>query len=165
MKSRWTVCTHGDCRYIYDKKMNNNKGGYKKINVTKTIKELFNEYGIDYAEGDDLKEQIVSQNRTAFFSKLIECLKVTLAMRYSNGDGGRDFILSPVADENGHFFNSEEAAANRDDLPWDADANGAYNIARKGLLVLRNIDKSDSLKDWTTKISNREWLEFAQSFS
>ena len=165
LKSRWTVCTHGDCRYIYDKKMNNNKGGYKKINVTKTIKELFNEYGIDYAEGDDLKEQIVSQNRTAFFSKLIECLKVTLAMRYSNGDGGRDFILSPVADENGHFFNSEEAAANRDDLPWDADANGAYNIARKGLLVLRNIDKSDSLKDWTTKISNREWLEFAQSFS
>ena len=60
---------------------------------------------------------------------------------------------------------SEEAAANRDDLPWDADANGAYNIARKGLLVLRNIDKSDSLNNWTTKISNREWLEFAQSFN
>lgn len=63
--------------------------------------------------------------------------------------------------ENGEFFNSEKAG---DNLPKDADANGAFNIARKGLWVLQQIRKTDeeNLTKLKLAISNREWLQFAQ---
>ena len=61
------------------------------------------------------------------FLKTSFLLKVILQMRYSDGND-RDFILSPVANENGVFFDSEKAA---DAEPKDADANGAYHIALK----------------------------------
>ena len=110
-----------------------------------------------------MKDIITKQDKKIFYSTLTKNLKITMSMRYSNGKGGRDFILSPVKDNNGEFFDSEVAKKKSLALPHDADANGAYNIARKGLYVLRQIDKSESVKDWTTRISNTEWIEFSQS--
>ena len=49
-------------------------------------------------------------------------------------------------------------------MPCDADANGAYNIARKGLWaidVLKNTD-DNQLSRANLAISNAQWLEFAQ---
>ena len=48
--------------------------------------------------------------------------------------------------------------------PENADANGAYNIARKALWCIDQIkaaedDKLDKVK---LAISNKEWLEYAQ---
>ena len=60
----------------------------------------------------------------------------------------------------GEFYCSEGRA---DGLPQDADANGAFNIARKGLWVLEQIDKAEKYTDWTTKISNKDWLNFVQT--
>lgn len=67
-------------------------------------------------------------------------------------------MLSPVADENGEFFDSRKG---KKGLPIDADANGAYNIARKGLWVLRTIQESGEEKP-KLAISSKEWLVFAQ---
>jgi CRISPR-associated protein Cpf1 len=63
--------------------------------------------------------------------------------------------------DKGRFFNSEESD---DSLPRDADANGAYNIARKGLWVLEQIRNSseDNLAKVKLAISNQEWLCYAQ---
>ena len=46
----------------------------------------------------------------------------------------------------------------------NADANGAYNIARKGLLTIRKMkqEENDSAKI-SLAISNKEWLKFAQT--
>ena len=123
------------------------------------MKSLFNENGIDYTAGE-LIPVIIAQNKAGFFALLIKCLQVTLAMRYSCAEDGKDFILSPVADDNGEFFCSE---GRTDGLPQDADANGAYNIARKGLCVLKKIDNADKYSDWSTKISNKEWLNFVRN--
>ena len=80
-------------------------------------------------------------------------------MRYSKDE--EDFILSPVADENGKFFDSRNAANN---LPKDADANGAYNIARKGLWYIMQLnDASGDLMKTNLAITNKEWLSFAQN--
>ncbi len=160
-KSDWTICTYGELRYAYNKRLNNGHGGYEKWNVTEKIKELFAENDIDYTAGD-LVPEINVQNKSAFFVSLIKCMQVILAMRYSSADDGKDFILSPVADENGEFFCSE---GRTDGLPQDADANGAYNIARKGLCVLEKIDNADKYSDWNTKIPNKEWLNFVHEHS
>lgn len=157
-RTQWIVCTHGALRYAFNRTLNNGRGGYEKCNITEKLKALFAENGVDYRQGD-LRSAIAAQNSAAFFAALTKCLQITLAMRYSSTEDGKDFILSPVADENGVFYCSEEC---EDGLPKDADANGAFNIARKGLMVLEQIDKAEKYKDWTTKISNRDWLGFAQ---
>ena len=80
-------------------------------------------------------------------------------MRNSKTGTEEDYILSPVADENGIFFDSRTQKAN---LPLDADANGAYNIARKGLWIVRQIQKKQENEKLNLAISNKEWLKFAQ---
>ena len=68
-----------------------------------------------------------------------------------------DYMISPVADKTGTNFDSRKNIKN---LPVDADANGAYNIARKGVMAIENIMNgiSDPLK-----ISNEDYLKFIQS--
>lgn len=47
--------------------------------------------------------------------------------------------------------------------PQDGDANGAYNIARKGLMIINNLKNTDDVtNNELLKISKKEWLEFAQ---
>ena len=158
-RTQWTVCTYGELRYTYNRLLNNGKGGTETWNVTEKLKDLFTANNIDYCNGD-LRDAITAQNSTGFFARLTKLLQVTLSMRYSSAEDGRDFILSPVADENGEFYCSE---GREDGLPQDADANGAFNIARKGLWVLEQIDKAEKYTDWTTKISNRDWLSYVQT--
>ena len=80
-------------------------------------------------------------------------------MRNSKTRTDIDYLLSPVADANGHFYDSREEIPS---LPKDADANGAYNIARKGLWAIRKIQSTPSDEKLNLAISNREWLQFAQ---
>lgn len=61
----------------------------------------------------------------------------------------KDFILSPVRDENDNHFDSRLAFA---ELPNSGDANGAYNIARKGIVMREHIKRGYKLF-----ISDAEW--------
>lgn len=47
-------------------------------------------------------------------------------------------------------------------MPKDADANGAYNIARKGIMLVQQIKQSDDLRTMKFDISNKSWLRFVQ---
>ena len=80
-------------------------------------------------------------------------------MRNSNAETEEDYILSPVAVNGVHFSSIDEANKGKDAdgnwisrLPVDADANGAYHIALKGLYLLRNPENK--------KIENEKWLQF-----
>lgn len=150
----WTVCTAGDLRW----------GGYKDknsrwvpqpVNVTEKLETLFGEYSIPYESGKDLKEKILAQSEKPFFSTLYYLLNLTLQLRYSNREAAdekdRDFILSPVKDKNGRFFDSRKAD---DSMPKDADANGAYHIALKGLFHIQS-GKSKLEK----KGFDQKWIE------
>ena len=50
-------------------------------------------------------------------------------------------------------------------MPQNADANGAYNIARKALWAIDRIKEAedDELKNVKIAISNKEWIEYAQT--
>lgn len=77
-----------------------------------------------------------------------------------------DFILSPVRDKSGNHFDSRESEA----LIPNGDANGAYNIARKGVMMFNRMQKFEKLSEAEKKkqkypnlyIKDREWDDFAQ---
>ncbi|MBI5893771.1 MAG: type V CRISPR-associated protein Cas12a/Cpf1 [Deltaproteobacteria bacterium] len=148
----WTICTYGKERYQYQPATKT----YNPIDVTKCLQGLMDreQHKIHYDQGNDLKNNILSINNAQFFKDLIFYLRLVLQMRYTDGKG-RDFILSPVANNEGVFFNSENAKENE---PKDADANGAYHIALKGLLQLQKIRTGEK----KLAISNKEWHDFVQ---
>ena len=125
--------------------------------MTDKYKALFAQYGVDLK--GNLLEQICSQNDTAFFKDLLHLLHLTLQMRNSITGTEVDYLISPVMNANGEFYDSRKCGKN---LPENADANGAYNIARKGLWIIEQIKRSEDLSQLKLAISNKEWMRFAQ---
>lgn len=161
-RTKWIVCTTNEDRFVWNRSLNNNRGGQEKYDVTQRLKSLFDGQ-IEYKNGKDLKTQIACQESAEFFKTLMKCLSVTLALRHNNGEKGnteQDYILSPVADEKGRFFDSRKSG---DEMPQNADANGAYNIALKGLWCLQQIRETKDLKKVKLAISNKEWLQFIKA--
>ncbi len=75
-----------------------------------------------------------------------------------------DYLISPVRNSTGKFYDSRDYKGDNAALPTDADANGAYNIARKALWaidVLKNTPE-DEIDGAKLSITNAQWLEFAQ---
>lgn len=142
--------------------------GYKYVeidNLTEKFDELFSKYNID--TDADIKEQVVSINSKPLYVDLIRLLKLTLQMRNTGkiDENEYDYIISPVADPitSKHFDSTiyEELKEDKKAIngqPNDADANGAYNIARKGLMAVRQLIEGNN----NFKIENKDWLEEAQ---
>lgn len=157
-KTKWTICTYGKRIESYRNPDKNLQWDGKDINLTEEFKFFFEKYGIDI--NSELQSEIVKQDKKEFFEGLLHLLRLTLQLRNSKTGTDIDYMQSPVADENGAFYNSDECG---ESLPENADANGAYNIARKGLMIIDKIKKSEDLKKIDLKISNKEWLSFAQN--
>ena len=156
-KQEWVICTNGD----RIKTFRNEQGQWnnKKIILSDEFKNLFDKYGIKYES--ELKNKIQSQTRKEFFEELLNLFKYTVQMRNSIANHETDYIISPVLNAEDKFYDSRNAGAN---LPKDADANGAYNIARKGLWILKQINAhNESWEKQKLNISIEEWLRFAQS--
>lgn len=153
----WTICTNADRIETFGNKEKNNQWDRREINLTKEFITLFDTYKINYK--DNLKEQIVNQTEKEFFKELLNLFRLTVQMRNSITGTEIDYLISPVADKTGNFFDSRK---NINNLPNNADANGAYNIARKGLWVIEQIKNAESLKKVNFAISNKEWLQFTQ---
>src|SRR3989338_6427510 len=99
----------------------------------------------------------------------------------------KDFIFSPVRDENGNHFDSRVYLDREKEnivMPSSGDANGAFNIARKGILMSEHIlvwiknrkpkyDKNTndlslfiSEDEWDLYLTNREeWKKQLSKFS
>ena len=159
IRSKWIVYTNGERIIKYPNPEKNNLFDEKVINVTDEIKGLFKQYRIPYENGEDIKEIIISKAEADFYKRLFRLLHQTLQMRNSTSDGTRDYIISPVKNDRGEFFCSEFSEGT---MPKDADANGAYNIARKGLWVLEQIRQKDEGEKVNLSMTNAEWLKYAQ---
>ena len=157
-RTNWKLCTYGKrIETLRDEKQNSNWTS-KEVVLTDKLKEFFKESNIDIHS--NLKEAIMQQDSADFFKKLLYLLKLTLQMRNSETGTNVDYMQSPVANEEGKFYNSDTCDSS---LPKNADANGAYNIARKGLWIVQQIKASDDLSNLKLTITNKEWLQFAQS--
>ena len=151
----WTVFTNGE-RIVYDRES-------KKHNIiepTTIIQEALEKQGIQCVDQLNVLAEIEkiepTRENARLFDSICYAFEKTLQMRNSNSETGDDYILSPVKNKNGVFFNSNEAG---DKLPKDADANGAFHIALKGLFLLQHISETDE----KLKIPHEKWFEFVQS--
>lgn len=156
-RTKWTLCTWGSRIKTFRNAQKNSSWDNQEIDLTSEFKSHFSKHNIDIYS--NLKEEIANKGSKEFFEGLLYLLKLTLQMRNSITGTETDYLISPVADENGNFYDSRTCAAN---LPKNADANGAYNIARKGLWVVRQIKECADDSKLKLAISNKEWLKFAQ---
>ena len=157
-RTQWTLCTQGERIRTFRNPQKNHQWDDERIALTDAYKQLFDKYDIDI--NGNIKEAISAQTDAQFFKELMGLMKLLLQMRNSITNSEEDYLLSPVADDAGHFFDSREGISN---LPIDADANGAYNIARKGLWIIRKIQETPSGERISLSITNKEWLQFAQT--
>ena len=157
-RTQWTLCTQGERIRTFRNPQKNHQWDDERIVLTDAFKQLFDKYDIDI--NGNLKEAISAQTDAQFFKELLGLTKLMLQMRNSITNSEEDYLLSPVADITGHFFDSREGISS---LPIDGDANGAYNIARKGLLVIRKIQETPDGEKPSLTITNKEWLLFAQT--
>lgn len=156
----WTLCSWGKRILNYRNKENNNEWCETSVDLTEQFIALFDEYNIDYCSGN-LINKITEIDSKDFHEAIIRLFKLMTQMRNSISGTDVDYILSPVRNSNGKFYDSRDCIHG---LPEDADANGAYNIARKGLLLIRKIKASeeDNLRKANLAISRKEWLQYAQ---
>lgn len=113
----------------------------KKGNIIENANISFN--GKEVEQINDLKYAI----------ELIQQIRNTASDENGNkvadDDKNADFILSPVRDKDGNHFDSRLAS---DQKPNSGDANGAFNIARKGIIMFEHIRLGYGLF-----ISDAEW--------
>ena len=157
----WTVNSSG--KRIVMKIDENGRKQMMDYYPTKEIMKAFSDKDITLSESTDLKTLLAdidtNPKNASLYGTLFYAFQKTLQMRNSNSITEEDYILSPVI-HNGKQFNTNDEVNKGQDadgnwiskLPVDADANGAYHIALKGLYLLLNPQ--------TKKIENEKWLKF-----
>ena len=158
-KTQWTLCTYGSRIKTFRNPAKLNQWDNEEVVLTNEFKKVFANAGINIH--GNLKEAICSLAKREHLEPLMHLMKLLLQLRNSKTNSEVDYMLSPVA-ENGVFYDSRSCNGN---LPIDADANGAYNIARKGLWVLRQIQDSKPGDKLNLALSNKKWLRFVQEKS
>lgn len=159
---KWDVYSRGE-RIKYNPK---DKQSFK-VNPTEDLKKIFDEKNIEWTSGRNILEDIINvpseKNNAAFFDKLYQSFTSILQMRNSVANSTNpedDYLISPVKAADGTFYDSRNYK-DSDKLPCDADANGAYHIALKGLYLLKNnFNKND--KGSIENISHADWFKFVQ---
>lgn len=156
-RTKWTVCSYG--RRIERYRNNVGKTDYRDIkNITDEWVKLFDDYGIEYSKSG-LKEKMTQVDNTDYYKRFIRLFSLMLQMRNSRSDTGEDYLISPVKNNSGLFFES----GTKEYLPKDADANGAYHIARKGWWVIEQLKQMDDNELGKIPIiKNGEWLKYVQ---
>ncbi len=168
-KAEWTVCSNVE-RFRWNKHSNNNKGGYDHYpNLTDNFTQLFQAVGIDVQSGDIIGqiETLEEKGNEKFFKDFIFYFGLICQIRNTQQEKSgneNDFILSPVEP----FFDSRNSQRFGENLPQNGDDNGAYNIARKGIVILNKISRFESENGNCDKlswgdlfISSKEWDDFA----
>ena len=129
-------------------------------------------FNLNYLNGEEILLQIEKLDQTErknICRKIKELVRYIVQMRNSlpdNEEDDYDEIISPVLNDDGEFFDSsnyKESAR----LPKDADANGAYCIALKGLYEVKQIkenwDKNQEFSREVLKIKHTDWFDFIQN--
>ena len=156
-KTKWTLCTYGTRVRTFRNSAKLNHWDNEEINLTTEFKNCFAEAGIDIH--GNLKDAICSLNDKKPLEELMGLMKLLLQLRNSITNSEVDYLLSPVAAD-GTFYDSRTCGNH---LPVDADANGAFNIARKGLMLVQRIQSCQPNNQPDLKISNKDWLLFVQN--
>lgn len=154
-RTTWCVCSSRD--RLERVKDDSNRWSVRRVQLSDEMKELFERAGIRL-EGELLPQILaIPGSKTDFWRGLLRLFRLMMQMRNSRPNSTSpedDYIISPVRGGKGTFFDTRHASPGQ---PGDADANGAFNIARKGLWLLERIRQ-----DLNDKMTQKDWLQFIQ---
>lgn len=156
-RRQWTLWSYGKRIRMYREK-DSGRWNWEEIDLTEEFRRFFDRCGIDIT--GDIRQQLLNRPEKETLEGFIFLLRMTMQMRNSIPNGQEDDLISPVRDETGRFFDTTALPKNSG-LPEDADANGAYNIARKALLMLREMREDPKHKFKAVK--RQDWLRYVQS--
>ena len=149
----------------------------EQINVVEILDQLFANFDKTKSFKEQIKQgvelkKIDGRSETAWQS-LRYALELIQQIRNSGEKNSKDdnFLYSPVRNEKGEHFDTCNHKNNGDlELIVDADANGAYNIARKGLIMeahikhwiesgrpMKSTKKDEKTPDLDLFVSDKEW--------
>ena len=162
-KNDWCVYTNGNRikrKYVNGRFVNETD----EIDINLLIKKSFEKTDISWQDGHDLRDEIIGYGIEA---QIVDIFRMVVQMRNSRSEAeDRDYdrIISPVLNSDGDFYESNKAV---DVLPKDADANGAYCIALKGLYEVKQIQKNwkegEKFPMDKLRITNKDWFDFVQN--
>lgn len=164
-RTRWQVSSYGE-RIIHPR---DEQGHTQDMIVypTEDLHRLLARQNITAENGRDLLPDILKidagKSSSRFWKTLFSIFRSILQLRNSSnylGEGGTgtDYIISPVFNGTG-FYDSRTAVPS---MPKDADANGAYHIALKGLMYLQINDAAKDGQKPALFIRNEDWFSFVQ---
>jgi len=134
-------------------------GVSKRYNITECLKSVLNNVVDDIGtKSVYTTDELTIPNNSNFYRNLFRYLDLLLQSRNSISGTDKDYIECPHC-----LFHSDNGFCGHE---WNGDANGAYNIARKGLLTIRKVQNaSDPAKmKWADmKVDIVDWDEWAIS--
>lgn len=163
-QNKWSL--YADVNRIETVKKNNQVYRQEQCNPNQRLIELFDSKGIAYRDGHNLVNDLENYD-SKLLSDILYNFRLILQLRNSMRDYSTgeviDYIASPVMYHRERFDSQKKNPS----LPLDADANGAYHIALKGLICLQKIneyaDPDGKMDIKNMKITNEEWFKFMQT--
>lgn len=151
---------------FYNKKNRDGLWFCEEININALLDEVFNTIKHKKSIRAEIKEDSGCELDYEKLRKAIELLQQI--RNFGTSKGEEDFLLSPVRNQSGEHFDSRAAG---NDQPQNGDANGAYNIARKGILVAEHIRRGYKLfisdQEWDAYLAGKEiwenWLNLKEN--
>lgn len=151
----WTLVSYGNrIKSIKDEETNRIK--QTEVCLNQEFESVFNNKETNIPLNEISKKRIINDpNANMICKKLFNAFKLLLQMRNSISNSSTDYLISPT--ESTHPFDTRQK--NEYGIK-DADANGAYHIALKGLYLLYNDFPTN--KDEIITIGTSQWLDFIQ---
>ena len=114
------------------------------------------------------KEDVVKHlNEKSHCECFVRLFRLMMKLRNSMSNASIDYIKSPVLNKSETFFDSRFTDGTNFNGINNSDANGAYNIARKGIMLMERIRKPltfESNAKFTCAIKNSDWFNYCTSF-
>ena len=165
-RKRWLLESFGTRIRTFRDPERNNGWNSEEIDLTNAFLEFITRYGIDLTQ-PDLRAQLLAAGKTQkmLYRELMGLLALLVQLRNSKSGTEIDYLLSPVRNSSGGFYDSRNYSGADAELPADADANGAYHIAHKAQWAIEKICRADEAETdkVSLAISKRDWLEYVQS--
>lgn len=178
-REKWTLCTFGPRIKTFRNAEKNSQWDNIEFDLTDEFKSLLNRFNIPLT--GNLKEALSEQEKDFFDGKdgqvgFCYLFKMMLQMRNSITGTDIDYLISPAIGSDGSCYDSRNYTGADSLLPANADANGAYNIARKGLMIVNGLKQTPAdnlkkvsiatseatLKKDSIDLTNKAYLRFVQ---
>jgi hypothetical protein len=158
-----------------------NEWQIKQIDIVEILDEVFKNCDKNRSLLSQIGDEGIPLAKTASDHTAWESLRFAIELIQQIRNTGlteqdNDFLLSPVRNENGVHFDSreylvKEQQGEKVSLPTSGDANGAFNIARKGIIMNAHIKHwidsgkpkhKDKGSDLNLFVSDEEWDLYLQ---